>query len=115
MSDDLVARLRDRNAIVMSGLFHAVPTMVEAAAEIERLRSRCEPCKSDFPKLHAEMAKLREQLVKARNIELLRVAIADGFNNGYQEYEDCDAMMRMRFDAAARAVSRLTSAIREGE
>jgi hypothetical protein len=35
---DIVERLRDRDAIVMSGLFHAVPTMQEAADEIERLR-----------------------------------------------------------------------------
>ena len=35
---DIVDRLRDRDSIVMSGLFHAVPTMQEAATEIEHLR-----------------------------------------------------------------------------
>jgi hypothetical protein len=37
---DIVERLRDRDAVVMKGLFHAIPTMHEAANEIERLRSK---------------------------------------------------------------------------
>lgn len=37
-SPDIVERLRDRDAVVVSGLFHAIPTMHEAAKEIERLR-----------------------------------------------------------------------------
>lgn len=37
--DDIVNRLRDRDAVVLSGLFHAIPVMREAASEIERLRS----------------------------------------------------------------------------
>ena len=39
---DLVERLRDRKAIVIGGLFDAIPTMNEAAAEIESLRERLE-------------------------------------------------------------------------
>ena len=35
---DIVQKLRDRDAVVMAGLFHAIPVMAEAAAEIERLR-----------------------------------------------------------------------------
>jgi hypothetical protein len=42
------------------------------------------------------------------SIEQLRVAIADGYNNGNQQYEECDAFARMRFDAAAQAVARLS-------
>lgn len=38
-SPDIVGRLRDRDAVVMSGLFHAIPTMREVADEIERLRA----------------------------------------------------------------------------
>lgn len=37
---DIVERLRDRDAVVLSGLFHAIPTMMEAALEIERLRDQ---------------------------------------------------------------------------
>jgi len=37
---DIVERLRDRDAIVLSGLFHAVPVMNEAADLIERLRAQ---------------------------------------------------------------------------
>lgn len=35
---DIVKRLRDRDAVVLSGLFHAIPAMAAAADEIERLR-----------------------------------------------------------------------------
>lgn len=35
---DIVDRLRDRDNIVLAGLYHAVPVMREAADEIERLR-----------------------------------------------------------------------------
>lgn len=35
---DIVDRLKDRDAIVIGGLFHAIPAMAEAAREIERLR-----------------------------------------------------------------------------
>jgi hypothetical protein len=35
---DIVERLRDRDSVVLSGLFHAIPVMTEAANEIERLR-----------------------------------------------------------------------------
>lgn len=34
----------------------------EAISEIERLRSRCEPCKSEFPKLHAQNLVLEKGL-----------------------------------------------------
>lgn len=37
---DLIEKLRNRDAVVLSGLFHAVPTMAEAADEIERLRAQ---------------------------------------------------------------------------
>jgi hypothetical protein len=37
-SADIVDRLRDRDAIVIGGLFHAIPALKEAADEIERLR-----------------------------------------------------------------------------
>lgn len=36
---DIVDRLRDRDAIVIGGMFHAVPALREAADEIERLRT----------------------------------------------------------------------------
>lgn len=36
---DIVERLRDRDAVIMGGLFHAIPAMNEAAVEIERLRA----------------------------------------------------------------------------
>lgn len=36
---DLIERLRDRDAVVLNGLFHAIPAMNEAADEIERLRA----------------------------------------------------------------------------
>lgn len=38
----IVNRLRDRDAIVVAGLFHAVPVMRDAADEIERLRKALE-------------------------------------------------------------------------
>ena len=36
---DIVERLRDENAVVLSGLFHAIPAMRDAADEIELLRA----------------------------------------------------------------------------
>jgi hypothetical protein len=39
-SADIVDRLRDRDAIVVGGMFHAIPALKEAADEIERLRDR---------------------------------------------------------------------------
>lgn len=36
---DIVERLRDRDAVVLSGLFHAIPVMLDAASEIDRLRA----------------------------------------------------------------------------
>ena len=36
---DLIERLRDRDAVVTRGLFHAFPAMREAADELERLSS----------------------------------------------------------------------------
>ena len=41
---DIVERLRDRNAVVLGGLFHAIPTMREAAEEIEWLRDVLRSC-----------------------------------------------------------------------
>jgi hypothetical protein len=40
LSADIVDRLRDRDAIVVGGMFHAIPALKEAADEIERLRDR---------------------------------------------------------------------------
>lgn len=37
-STDIVERLRDRDALAMSGLYYAIPAMIDAALEIERLR-----------------------------------------------------------------------------
>lgn len=36
---DIIDMLRDRDAIVIGGLFHAIPVMREAASEIEQLRA----------------------------------------------------------------------------
>jgi len=47
--------------------------------------------------------------------ELIRGAIADGFTNGNERYEDCSPEMQHRFDDAALAVLALTSAYREGK
>lgn len=41
------------------------------------------------------------------SIEQLCVAIADGYNNGNQQYEECDAFARIRFHAAAESVAKL--------
>jgi hypothetical protein len=38
-STDIVERLRDRDALAMSGLYYAIPAMIDAALEIERLRA----------------------------------------------------------------------------
>jgi len=43
---DIVERLRDRDAVVMSGLFHAIPAMRAAADEIELLRGQVETLRS---------------------------------------------------------------------
>jgi hypothetical protein len=39
---DIVERLRDGNAVVLNGLFHAIPAMREATDDITALRSRVE-------------------------------------------------------------------------
>jgi len=44
---DIVERLRDRDSVVLSGLYHAIPAMQEAANEIERLRAEVERLKAE--------------------------------------------------------------------
>jgi hypothetical protein len=44
------------------------------------------------------------QAVRMPSVEEMREAIADGWSLGNQLYDDFDEMMRLRFDAAARAV-----------
>jgi len=45
--------------------------------------------------------------------ELIRGAIADGFTNGNERYDDCSPEMQRRFDDAALAMLALTSAYRK--
>lgn len=49
------------------------------------------------------------QAVRMPSIEELREAIADGWSLGNQLYDDFDETMRLRFDAAARAVAALAA------
>ena len=53
---DIVERLRDRDAVVMAGLFHAIPAMREAANEIEALRSQVEGAATAEQKRCADIA-----------------------------------------------------------
>jgi hypothetical protein len=45
---DIVERLKDKDAVVLAGLHHAIPAMRDAAMEIERLRAALEPVKTIY-------------------------------------------------------------------
>ncbi len=94
MTSDILIELREfpsRN----SSNFVIDDAMRRAAAEIERLRTRCEPCKSDFPKLQQELAEARRQLVEA-NAKLAALNLCEpGF---------LDRVIRERDDARNQLV-----------
>jgi chromosome segregation ATPase len=58
---DLVERLRDRDAIVLSGLFYCGPVMREAATALEAKEKELDALRADFVKL-SDMAKESERL-----------------------------------------------------
>jgi len=57
-SADIVDRLRDRDAMVIGGMFHAIPALREAADEIERLRERNRLQAQDIMTLGQEVGRL---------------------------------------------------------
>lgn len=67
-ADDLVERLRDRDAIVLSGLFHAVPTMREAADTITALRAQLAKAEADGREA-TRLLVLRSETDKAEDAE----------------------------------------------
>lgn len=64
---DIVERLRNRDAVVMAGLHHAIPAMRDAAAEIEKLREA----------LFTILANTKEGAIKHRSYDDLAKDIAD--------------------------------------
>ncbi len=52
---DIIERLRDRDAVVLSGLFHAIPTMKEAADEIASLRAQLAAMAKEHDAYYAEL------------------------------------------------------------
>jgi len=78
MSETLIERLRDRDSVVMSGLFHAIPTMMEAANEIEHLRSElagCRECRANLDCLSRGAVPVRDD--GAERIRELEAALED--------------------------------------
>lgn len=95
---DIVERLRDRNAVVLSGLFHAIPTMQEAANEIERLNAIVLAHIGNENKLYAENRSLRALVEEARTALMQWKCAGCGGSGKYQQ----DAKGRARAEARGR-------------
>lgn len=63
---DIIERLREKRGVLDNRWPGPTALEQEAADEIDRLRHRCEPCKSSFAELHAELTTLRAAIANGQ-------------------------------------------------
>lgn len=113
--EGVVKRLRDRDGIVVAGLFHCVPLMAEAASLIEAQARQVDECESVIRDYHRANENARQATAdaeakieaQAAEIETWRRRYNDQYKLANQSMEEAEAAEAARDKAMAVLVANL--------